>query len=288
MLDGCHHVYLDMGSNTGVQIRKLYEPHNFPNSSVFKIFDKYFGDERQRYLDKICTVGFEPNMMHKSRLEDLQRSYKNCGWNVVIMVGVGVGAEEKDVRFVHRKKFKLNNGHGTMEKPPVTFFMDQIGHAGTTMEGDYAQDSEDETLVSTVRQIRIADFINNVVAQRRLPAPSSQENGLGPPSLVMKLDVEGREPEVVLDLVMSGALAHIDNIHIDWSGNVCPGKCGNSSYYTNQNEVEQLARAMDTLTFLGKKWTSGHVTEVSREDDEMYSHFDGPLPQCNIKNRIVV
>ena len=35
------------------------------------------------------------------------------------------------------------------------------------MEGDYAQDSEDETLVSTVRQIRIADFINNVVAQRR-------------------------------------------------------------------------------------------------------------------------
>ena len=27
-----------------------------------------------------------------------------------------------------------------------------------------------------------------------------------------------RETEVVLDLVMSGALAHIDNIHIDWSG----------------------------------------------------------------------
>ena len=27
-----------------------------------------------------------------------------------------------------------------------------------------------------------------------------------------------REAEVVLDLVMSGALAHIDNIHIDWSG----------------------------------------------------------------------
>ena len=28
--------------------------------------------------------------------------------------------------------------------------------------------------------------------------------------------------------------------------------------------------------------------QVSREDDEMYSDFDGPLPQCNIKNRIVV
>ena len=27
-----------------------------------------------------------------------------------------------------------------------------------------------------------------------------------------------RETEVVLDLVMSGALAYIDNIQIDWSG----------------------------------------------------------------------
>ena len=35
------------------------------------------------------------------------------------------------------------------------------------MEGEYAQDPEDETSVSTVQQIRIADFINNVVAQRR-------------------------------------------------------------------------------------------------------------------------
>ena len=35
------------------------------------------------------------------------------------------------------------------------------------MEGEYAQDPDDETSVSTVQQIRIADFINNVVAQRR-------------------------------------------------------------------------------------------------------------------------
>ena len=35
------------------------------------------------------------------------------------------------------------------------------------MEGNYDKETEDETFVSTVRQIRIADFINNVVAQRR-------------------------------------------------------------------------------------------------------------------------
>ena len=35
------------------------------------------------------------------------------------------------------------------------------------MEGDYATDAEDETSVSIVRQVRIAEFINSVVAKRR-------------------------------------------------------------------------------------------------------------------------
>ena len=43
LLDGCQHVYLDMGTNTGIQIRKLYQPHLFPNASIIKVFDKYFG-----------------------------------------------------------------------------------------------------------------------------------------------------------------------------------------------------------------------------------------------------
>ena len=32
----------------------------------------------------------------------------------------------------------------------------------------------------------------------------------------MKLDVEGQEMEIMVDLIMSGALAHLDNIHVDW------------------------------------------------------------------------
>ena len=47
-LDGCQHVYLDMGTNTGIQIRKLYEPHLFPNALVLPIFDKFFGSIGKR------------------------------------------------------------------------------------------------------------------------------------------------------------------------------------------------------------------------------------------------
>ena len=61
-----------------------------------------------------------------------------------------------------------------------------------------------------MRVVRIAEYINQVVATRQLPP------GRGPGAVLMKLDVEGLEVEIVSDLVMSGAIAHLDNVHVDW------------------------------------------------------------------------
>lgn len=65
--------------------------------------------------------------------------------------------------------------------------------------------------MSYIKQIRIAEYILEVVATRSLPPG---RRGV----TVMKLDVEG--PRLVLDitsdLLMSGALAHLDQLHIDW------------------------------------------------------------------------
>ena len=58
--------------------------------------------------------------------------------------------------------------------------------------------------------MRIAEYINQVVATRQLPP------GRGPGAVLMKLDVEGLEVEIVSDLIMSGAIAHLDNVHADW------------------------------------------------------------------------
>merc|ERR1711959_94768 len=41
--NGCTQIYLDIGSNVGVQVRKLFEPHLYPEASVLPIFDKVFG-----------------------------------------------------------------------------------------------------------------------------------------------------------------------------------------------------------------------------------------------------
>ena len=67
-LDGCHHVYLDVGSNVGVQVCKLFQPSYYPNAPFLTIFDKEFGpvDERRT---SVCAVGFEPNPHHTKRLK---------------------------------------------------------------------------------------------------------------------------------------------------------------------------------------------------------------------------
>ena len=62
-------MYLDIGSNVGVQVRKLYEPELYPGSSVFKIFDNAFGAPNERNYSDICTIGIEANPDHTKRLK---------------------------------------------------------------------------------------------------------------------------------------------------------------------------------------------------------------------------
>ena len=69
MLDGCRYVYLDVGSNIGIQIRKLFEPAKYPEASVHKIFDEYFGNLSHRNRAGVCAVGFEPNPNHAKYLQ---------------------------------------------------------------------------------------------------------------------------------------------------------------------------------------------------------------------------
>jgi hypothetical protein len=57
-LDGCYHIYLDVGSNIGIQVRKLLEPKLYPDSPIFPLFDKYFGPLDENRANLVCAVGF--------------------------------------------------------------------------------------------------------------------------------------------------------------------------------------------------------------------------------------
>ena len=235
-LDGCHHVYLDMGTNVGNQIRKIFEPNKFPGSPVFPIFNQYFGSPENRNLNEICVVGFEPNPLHTPEIEKLERAYKKCGWKVLIHKETGVSTKES---VAHFSKIK-----------DVPFQM-----AGRLLEANETKEDEIE-----VKTIWLANFINKVVATRRIPNGSRG-------NVVMKLDVEGMEMELVPDLVMSGALSHIDYIYIEWHAKA-------------SNKVGPLAESMKLLVKLAEEKKLHHVTKIVQLDDEKYYTYTGNLPVC--------
>jgi len=246
ILDGCHHVYLDMGTNIGIQIRKVYQPELFPKSGMLPIFDKYFGPKASRLRPgAVCSVGWEPNPAHTPVLERLEDSYNRCGWKVKMHTQTGVGAHHLENHFKNKDSLKKGDGIG-----------------GKII--DSWKEGDGTTSVAT---IRIADFINNVVATRRLPKTKGQEL---PPAVIMKLDVEGKEMEVIPDLVLSGALAHIDTLHVDW----------HLSINWQDPEARKTKDAIELFTRLGNRFNISHVAHVDSKDDETYGDFSGGLPSC--------
>ena len=73
----CTNAYLDVGTNIGVQLRKLVEPKKYPKAAVNQIFGRIFGDAQHRC--SVCLFGFEPNPRRKPRLLELTRRLTDAG-----------------------------------------------------------------------------------------------------------------------------------------------------------------------------------------------------------------
>ena len=71
------------------------------------------------------------------------------------------------------------------------------------------------TKVISIKTMRLAKYITDVVATRKLPLSAEVHR----PRVVVKSDIEGAELEVLTDMVVTGALAEVDNLHMEWHGN---------------------------------------------------------------------
>jgi len=47
-LRGCKYIYLDVGSNRGIQVRKIFEPYLYPEADVLPVFENVFGTNWQQ------------------------------------------------------------------------------------------------------------------------------------------------------------------------------------------------------------------------------------------------
>ena len=186
--DGCQYVYLDVGTNIGIQIRKVFEPELFPEAKVLPIFDEIIGTNRSSRHD-LCVVGFEPNIHHTTRLQELETAYLRRGWRVKIFTETAVA---------------LKNGE-------ADFFFDTVAPAQRhqwgaslipyheTMRDDQgSSDGGKRTAAAkaTVHTMDLADYIVRYVAARHHDTGRNHQ-------ILMKLDIEGAEHELLPHLILT-------------------------------------------------------------------------------------
>lgn len=179
-LDGCRHLYLDVGTNIGVQIRKVFEGESlYPESPVFPVLQKHFTVPRE----ELCGQGFEPNPDHKKRLDTLEKRYAAVGWRVNIERGAASDTDGTTSFYLDRDDPGRQWG---ARITPMSFQKDEV----------------------KVKSINFARWFAEHVPNRKIP--ESKFKNASKPTVAMKLDVEGHEAAVLGPMLRLGLLCKID------------------------------------------------------------------------------
>ena len=74
-LSGCEKIFLDLGANIGVTIKKLFEPEKYPKSPMIPFFFKIFGYEWLQvsmiwFPSRLCALGLNqiPSIIQNYRI----------------------------------------------------------------------------------------------------------------------------------------------------------------------------------------------------------------------------
>eukprot|EP00093_Oithona_nana_P007532 07532.XXX_213420_215456_1 [CDS] Oithona nana genome sequencing. len=253
-LDGCYHVYLDVGTNVGIQIRKLYQPELYPSAKSHPLFESYFKRSKET-LSGICTVGFEPNPSHTKRLQALEVAYNRCGWKVWILRETAVADSEGTSNFFSDNDFGNLEWGGTIIDPSSK----QYGHIKDGAHNGHK-----------VRLIRLSSYINDKVATRKIP--NLDVGTFGEPKVLMKMDIEGSEVEVLPDLIHQKSLFNLDGLMVEYHVAIA-----------KESQRKEATGMIKTLVDDYVKFNNlvhKHQIESVELDDESFYLSHEPLPQC--------
>ena len=253
--DGCESVYLDGGSNMGVQIRKIFEPELYPGDPVLPIYDQLFGQNRS--IDSaMCVVGFEPNPHHKAKLRQLEAAYNAKGWRVKIFTETAIALQDGTAEFYFDTLASPDHHEWGASMLPWQPNMKQSKEAGT----------DGQSGKTTVRTIDLAKYVLEHVASRQLPAGTSMDRGTE--GVLLKIDIEGSEHELIPHMIITGALCKIGAMFYE------EHKWGHVSVANNKDTAftaffEGFARDYDSKSC---------PTTFLLVDNETYGSSDFPLP----------
>ena len=202
ILDGCYHVYIDVGTNIGIQIRKLFEPEKFPGANVHPIFNSKFGNATERLQltqdggSMVCAIGVEPNSHHTRSLKEVESIYTKCGWRVIIMTETAASDRPGIGRFYTDESYENMEWGGGILPPDINAIA--------------VENQKNVTIpkFKNVALLRLSDFLKNIVGTRKLPKPKYLSIS---PNVVMKMDIEGSEVSVIPDMLFTGGFQYINN-----------------------------------------------------------------------------
>ena len=269
-LDGCHHVFLDVGANIGIHSRFLFEPTAFPDASFRKIFDTYFGADRDP--STTCALSFEPNPTHRVHHTRQKKLYARHGWRYE-PIASAVGARAGNLTFysnIRRETQYLSKGNGLRKALGVGFGLADREGAGA---GEYSQATAQSGIVRPV--VDLAAFLLEAVAGRALPRANASSTR--PPAVVVKLDVEGVEFAVAPRLLETRALCAVNFISIEWhtAPKFLPHKlqAADGSPIHIVNSASATATRDNLIAALKRQAAGARCTghyELSDMDDESY------------------
>lgn len=182
ILDGCQYVYIDLGTNIGVQIRKLYEPHLYPNASILPLFQTVF----ENHSSEVCTVGFEANPIHSDYLKEFENYCLKRNWRVKIFVPMAVSTRDGNVTF-----YTTPGDKGT-DTYQVAASLDMRADGKAKI---------------TVPSIDIVSWFKNTVLTRKILGESNTSR------VMMKHDIEEHDPYVLTNFIVRGVYCSIDVIY---------------------------------------------------------------------------
>ena len=235
----CKHFYFDMGTNIGVQLRKLYEPHYFngkQKGSVLPFFEKYFGENRRQ----VCAIGFEPNRKHTSDLSLLQNKYQAAGFPLVIFTEVALSWKQEDLTFYPDPKAKkLQHEWGAS--------LINWKHYSPSTDGSYN--------VSTIEAGRFYRHIMSAWDR----SPDSK--------VLAKMDIEGYEYLVLPNIINHGALCLFDLMFIEWHDHMLKMPQFDQLPFPNSKNMTAMMNYMVSNT-------PRCPFQISELDDETYFAID--------------
>lgn len=235
------------GSNVGVQLRKLYNPWQFPDASVHKLFNETFGFDHAG----VCALGIEANPVHTPYLLKLNKYFQQKGYQAIVLTDTAA---------------TISTGH-------ATFHLDHgspVEWGASLSSGAWQGRSKQVANEATVSLFDLPSFMVDIV--RPIVTQEERDNSHKPP-IGMKLDVEGEEYAILPSIITNGALCDLSMIYMEVHPPHMKSKAG-KAVQVDIPEMERVFHAMRA---------ANHRCNVTYThlDDESYLHADTQVPLPN-------